>query len=86
MPSSARAAQESGVKKYAPRITQRYLVAFQFDPNAGDPEPRKVLGRTQAVWGEQLAELLATDANADQNAAADQPSEHGTSSHNVKPA
>jgi len=44
-----------------------YVVAFRFDPNAGDPEPRKALGRRHAVWGEQLAELLGTDANAEQN-------------------
>src|SRR5262249_34114410 len=37
-----------------------YVVAFRFDPNAGDPEARKTLGRRYAVWGEQLMELLAT--------------------------
>ena len=37
-----------------------YVLAFRFDPNAGDPEPRKALGRGHAVWDEQLAELLAT--------------------------
>jgi hypothetical protein len=37
-----------------------YVVAFQFDANAGDPEARKALGRRHAVWGEKLAELLAT--------------------------
>jgi hypothetical protein len=26
-------------------------VAFGFDPNAGNPEPRKALGRRQAVSG-----------------------------------
>jgi hypothetical protein len=42
-----------------------YVVAFRFDPNAGDPEPRKALGQRHAVWGEQLAELLAAGPNAD---------------------
>jgi hypothetical protein len=28
------------------------------DPNAGDPEPRKQLGRSLAVWGEKLNEML----------------------------
>jgi hypothetical protein len=48
-----------------------YVVAFRFDPNAGDPEARKALGRRHAVWGEQLAELLATSPNAEPGAAAD---------------
>lgn len=38
-------------------VAYGYVVAFRFDPNAGDPEPRKALGRRHAVWGEQLAEL-----------------------------
>jgi hypothetical protein len=37
-----------------------YVVAFRFDPNAGDPEARKALGRRHAVWGEQLSEFLPT--------------------------
>jgi hypothetical protein len=36
------------------------VLALRFDPNAGDPEPRKALGKRHAVWGERLAELLAT--------------------------
>ena len=36
-----------------------YHLSFRFDPNAGDPEPRKALGQRHAVWGEQLAKLLA---------------------------
>ena len=36
------------------------VVAFRFDPNSGDAEPRKALGRQYAVWGKQLDELLAT--------------------------
>ena len=36
-----------------------YYLTVRFDPNAGDPEPRKALGRRRAVWGEQLAQLLA---------------------------
>jgi hypothetical protein len=46
-------------------ITYGYVVAFGFDPNTGDPEPRKALGRTHALWGEQLDELLAMNANAE---------------------
>jgi hypothetical protein len=42
---------------------------FHFDPNAGNPEPRKALGRTHAVWGEQLAELLATSPRIEPAAA-----------------
>jgi predicted RNA-binding Zn-ribbon protein involved in translation (DUF1610 family) len=34
-----------------------YVVAFRYDPNAGDPEPRKAIGRKLAVWGDKLAEL-----------------------------
>src|SRR5262245_14765941 len=41
-----------------------YVRAFRAAPNAGDPEPRKALGRRHAVWGEQLAELLATSPPA----------------------
>lgn len=63
-----------------------YVVAFRFDANTGDPEPRKRLGRRHAVWGEQLAELLAANPNAEQIAAADRPRDYGSSSHNVKPA
>src|SRR5262249_41860822 len=33
-----------------------YVVANRFDPNAGDPEPRKALGQRRAVSGERLAE------------------------------
>ena len=46
-----------------------YVLAFRFDPNAGDPEPRKALGREHAVWGEQLAELLATSPRTEPAAA-----------------
>jgi len=35
------------------------LKAFRFDPNVGDPEPRKALGRSKAVWGKELEELRA---------------------------
>ena len=36
-----------------------YYLSIRFDPNAGDPEPRKALGQRHAVWGNQLAKLLA---------------------------
>lgn len=55
-----------------------YVVAFCFDPNASDPELRRALGRKHAVWGEQLAELLATIPNVEQNAAADRRHEPGS--------
>lgn len=48
-----------------------YVVAFRFDPNAGDPELRKELGRRHAVWGERLAELRGTNLLCEQDAAAD---------------
>lgn len=38
--------------------------AARWNPNAGDPEPRKARGRKRAVWGEQLDRLLATDRGA----------------------
>lgn len=41
------------------------LAASRYDPNAGDPEPRKLHGRKHAVWGEQLVNLLATRENAE---------------------
>jgi hypothetical protein len=42
-----------------------YWIAFAFDPNAGDPEPRRLLGRQKAVWGERLAELRAASRQAE---------------------
>lgn len=48
-----------------------YVFAFRFDPNAGDPEPRKALGQRYAVWGEQLAELPATGPPPEPGAAPD---------------
>ena len=51
-------------------VTWGYVLAFRFDPNADDPEPRKALGRRYAVWGEQLAELLATNPPAEPDAGA----------------
>jgi hypothetical protein len=38
--------------------------AARWDPNAGDPEPRKARGLKRAVWGEELDRLLATDLAA----------------------
>jgi hypothetical protein len=35
-----------------------YAVAFRFDPNSGDPEPRKAIGREMAVSGQQVQEML----------------------------
>jgi hypothetical protein len=52
-------------------VTWGYVLAFSFDPNAGDPEPRKSLGRRHAVWGEQLTELLDTLCRAEPDDAAD---------------
>jgi hypothetical protein len=40
-----------------------YYLSFRFDPNAGDPEPRKALGQRHAVWGEQLDKLLAENTD-----------------------
>jgi hypothetical protein len=52
-----------------------YVLAFRYDPNAGDPEPRKALGRRHAVCGEQLAEVLATNPHVQPGA--DQPEQGG---------
>jgi hypothetical protein len=41
------------------------VLALRFDPNVGDPEPRKALGKRHAVWGEQLTDLMATSPNAE---------------------
>jgi hypothetical protein len=38
-------------------LTYGYVIAFRFDPNAGDPAPRKSIGQRCAVWGEQLADI-----------------------------
>jgi hypothetical protein len=39
-----------------------YVLAFRFDPNAGDAEARKAIGRRNAVWGELLTKALASSA------------------------
>ena len=52
-------------------VTWGYVLAFCFDPNAGDPEARKSLGQRHAVWGEQLAQLLATTSRAEPDAGPD---------------
>src|SRR5262245_13829422 len=46
-----------------------YVLALRFDPNAGDPEPRKALGRMYSVSGKQLAEMLSASPPAESNAA-----------------
>ena len=48
-------------------LSYGYVIAFRFDPNAGDPEPRKALGQKYAVWGEQLFSVrksTASDTNS----------------------
>ena len=44
-------------------LAHGYAVSFRYDPNAGDPGPRKIVGQSNSVWGEQLAELLKKHAN-----------------------
>jgi hypothetical protein len=39
-----------------------YKVASRYDPNGGDPEPRKAIGQKSTVWGKRLAELSAQPA------------------------
>jgi hypothetical protein len=56
-----------------PLLVYGYVLAFRFDPNAGDPEPRKVLGQQHAVWGQQLTELLATSPMGEQAATVGRP-------------
>jgi hypothetical protein len=53
------------------------VLAHRFDPNAGDPDPRKVLGQRHSVWGEQLVELLAAHPHAESDAPANRPRESG---------
>jgi hypothetical protein len=43
-----------------------YVLAHRFNPNAGDPEPRKALGQKWSVWGERLDELLATNPDPEE--------------------
>ena len=62
------------------------VLAFRFDPNAGDPEPRKALGRKYAVWGKQLTEVLAMSGSAEQGAPADRPRDDGIAESPVPPA
>jgi hypothetical protein len=54
-------------------LVHGYVLAFRFDPNVGDPEPRKAIGQRHAVWGGQLVELLRTNPNAESGAEADRP-------------
>jgi hypothetical protein len=54
----------AGAAAGAALLVYGYAISFRFDPNAGDPEPRKALGRKRAVWGEKLAELLAANPDA----------------------
>jgi len=35
-----------------------FILRARQDMNSGDPEPRKLLGQSQAVWGEKLTELV----------------------------
>jgi hypothetical protein len=35
-----------------------YIIAYRFDANAGDPEPRKLLAQQHSVWGEKLQGLI----------------------------
>jgi len=39
------------------------VAASRFDPNAGDPESRKALGRRRTIWGAQLDEMLQAGPN-----------------------
>jgi hypothetical protein len=49
------------------------LAMSRYNPNAGDPEPRKARGRRHAVWGEKLVELLAALKTLDTGPDAVQP-------------
>lgn len=35
-----------------------YYVSAKFDPNSGDPEPRRLLARSTTVYGEELLQLI----------------------------
>ena len=41
-------------------VAYGYLIAYRYDPNGGDPEPRKAFARDHAVWGQQLDEMIAS--------------------------
>lgn len=43
-----------------------YVVAFSFDPNASDPNTRIAFGQKHAIWGERLADVLASFPPADE--------------------
>ena len=49
-------------------LARGYVLSTRFDPNSGDPELRKAVGRRQAIWGERLAELLAKISPAEPDA------------------
>jgi hypothetical protein len=67
-------------------LSYGYVLSHRYDPNAGDPGPRKELGRRHAVWGERLAELLATNPNVPPGESASQPRGPTPPSDGVKPA
>src|SRR5262245_3345573 len=51
-------------------LVRGYALAFGYDPNAGDPEPRRALGRRVALWGEKFEELLKPAPGKDGEASA----------------
>ena len=40
-------------------------MSLRFDPNMGDPAPRRALGQRHAVWGERLSEVPATHPSSE---------------------
>jgi hypothetical protein len=49
-------------------IVKGILQTTRFDPNAGDPEPRKASGRSKTLWGKELEELRAAAENPEESA------------------
>jgi len=45
-------------------LVRGYVVSYRYDPNAGDPGPRKVIGQNNSVWGDQLGQMLSQIAAA----------------------
>jgi hypothetical protein len=41
-------------------VAYGYVLAYRYDPNGGDPEPRKAIARSHAVWGQKLDDLIAS--------------------------
>ena len=62
------------------------VAASRFNPNAGDPEPRKAARPSACGVERTIGRIAGYAPSGEQYAPADRPRDHGSSSHNVKPA